>query len=295
MNKIKTNIYNIYYRKRKEQLLFGSKNLLDFKKIRNPFGRWAADPFLIEYNGCNYIYAEMASIITRKGDIYCINIDDKKPKWKKCIRNKFHMSFPNVFLHNNCYYMVPETAQDYQVAIYKAIKMPYKWAKETTLLYDEKNHPVDNISLPDSCYPFDDSFITYIKQKNEFYLALYLKTNGFFCQTNKTKDLNRRLRPAGQFFNYREKLFYPSQNCEKTYGGGLIINSVKLSNNKNDILFIPEFEITPLDVFRSKLCANCVGIHTYNLNENYEVIDIITSRYSLLAIFGKIIRLFQKK
>ena len=293
-SKLKTNIYNVYYRQRHNNLLFSEKKLDKFQKIKNPFGRWAADPFVITYNEKSFIFAEMAGISSRKGDIYYLELDSKNPKWKRCIKNKYHMSFPNVFSLNNCFYMVPETANDKTVSLYKALQMPNKWYKEKELFCDNDGvHPVDNICLPFANKPFEDAFITYIKRNNRNYLCLYERESNRFVETHKIEDEKLHLRPAGKIFSFENRLFFPSQNCERQYGGGLIINEIVFDNDRN-FYITPLFEINPQDVKLSKLSRNCVGIHTYNFNEKYEVIDIISNHFSLLACFGKIVRVIKR-
>jgi len=299
-SRFKTNIYNVYYRQKQATLLFGKNKLSGFIKIKNPFGRWAADPFVISLGDRDLVFAEMAGISSRKGDIYCLDLRAKKKKWIKCIRSSFHMSFPNVFGIGNDYFMVPETAHDNTVSLYRAISMPSLWAKERVLFTDSFNfHPVDNVYIPSPRGPFTDSFLSYIKKDQQNCLALFKKTEGVFHPSVVLSDCNHQLRPAGQIFSYNDELFYPSQDCETSYGHGLIINAFKMSPDGGSFEVRKLFEIQPVDIIESGLSRNCVGVHTYNFNERFEVIDVITCRFSVLALFGKaarvIGRLFRKK
>jgi hypothetical protein len=293
-NPFLTHIYNVYYRNRNDSLLFDDNSPLNgFKKLKNPFGKWAADPFVINYKGITYVFAEMAGIASRKGDIYCLNLASEKKKWKKCISSNFHMSFPNIFAIGDDFYMVPETAHDCSVTIYQAQKMPTKWLKNKVLYVDEQSiHPVDNVPLPFDSGPFQNAFLSYIRKDNHNFLALFKKENDAFSLKLSIGDEESKLRPAGNIFTYKNKYYFPSQDCSKTYGGGLIIN--ELVDSSSFKFSRQSFEIFPKDVVKSGLEKRCVGIHTYNSNQDFEVIDIISRRFSLIAFFGKINRLFRR-
>jgi hypothetical protein len=54
------------------------------------------------------------------------------------LREPFHLSYPFVFEHQEAIWMIPETAQDRSVRLYRAVEFPSQWRLETRLL---EGHP----------------------------------------------------------------------------------------------------------------------------------------------------------
>ena len=269
--KIKVLLYKIGYRKRKNGLVLFEHNELakDFIFLKAPFFHWLADPFIYKYNGKNYIFAECANIFSNKGHIRCVSLDEKKKKWKKIFIQKNHMSFPNVFERENNIYCIPETSQRNQIILFKSINFPYKWDGPETL--------IDNIKCVDSIVSGDNLF-SYI----EGYGLCQFKTNfelGTYEIMQSYKDLSNNLRPAGNPFQFNSKTFFPFQLNENHYGGGVVF--CELSNYRFDEIYNYRLTDSKLRIGGIK---ECKGIHTYNLNEDYEVIDILYSKFSILAI-----------
>ena len=50
------------------------------------------------------------------------------------MRSSSHLSYPYVFAHAGAWYMVPESAQDRRVALYRALDVPYEWERVATLI-----------------------------------------------------------------------------------------------------------------------------------------------------------------
>lgn len=278
----KSRDYCVFYRLRNNDLVFENKKLLkNFSAIKNPFGKWCADPFPITINNKTYIFSELASNFSRKGNIAICCIDDKKPKWKICFKPKFHISFPNVFFINDELFGVPETFEDKTVALYKINKNNFKWEKERVLF--NTAFSVDSI--------FDKNNLNYLLSYDGFSEAsMKILSLRKFKKPNEIikniSDTDLKLRPAGNIFNYENKLIFPSQNCSKNYGDGIIFNELIV---KNDFLIEPIFEIDHFDIKKFLKIKNCVGCHTYNFNDRIEVIDVVISRFTFGSLFRKIL------
>lgn len=89
--------WNIAWRNRPVASLLEDRGT-PFIILKNSFRYWAADPFIFNYNGELYIFAELYDYITRKGVIgYCKWNGVRFGRWKKVIEEDYHLSYPYIF------------------------------------------------------------------------------------------------------------------------------------------------------------------------------------------------------
>ena len=130
------------------------KFLRDYKEIKNPKGRFLADPFLFEYSKRQFIFVEDFHYKESKGKISAIEITKNGEKfYDSILEEDFHLSFPYVFESDGLIYMIPETHSINQIRLYKCIEFPRKW-KLHEILMENISSPVDSIVLKKSNYWF---------------------------------------------------------------------------------------------------------------------------------------------
>ncbi|MGV8984106.1 glucosamine inositolphosphorylceramide transferase family protein [Clostridium sp.] len=88
-----------------------------------------ADPFIIKENDDYYMFFELLDKVEQKG---CIGLATSKNglEWKydKVVLNeKFHLSYPYVFKHEEEYYMIPECGESGYIKLYYSKNFPYEW------------------------------------------------------------------------------------------------------------------------------------------------------------------------
>ncbi len=277
MKKITTQFYEIYYRKTNKYLFENGSSNDGFIRIKNPAFKWSADPFLFEKDGKQYLFAEVANFFNSKGNIMCLCLNDKKPKWKTAIKNKYHMSFPNIFEKGKEIYMIPETCKDNCVALYKCLDFPYKWEKCKVLL----NEPYTDSGL------IHELNILYSYDDKNFVLHFYKMENDKISLIKSIDDPEQMLRPAGNCFKEGNKYIIPFQDNHIRYAGGVIFREIIIKDN--DILVsdpILNFTIESAKQALSK--SKIFGTHTYNKIKNFEVIDIVSSKFTFIGLLGKI-------
>jgi hypothetical protein len=73
---------------------------------------------------------------TRRGAIgYATSPDGRHWSYQGVVlRESFHLSYPSVFEHRGALWMIPETAQDRSVRLYRAAEFPTQWQLERRLL-----------------------------------------------------------------------------------------------------------------------------------------------------------------
>ena len=112
-----------------------SKSLWRYNEIKNPKGRFLADPFVIENNGENFIFVEDLFFNDNKGRISVIKVNEQKYDFLGVVLEEgFHLSFPFVFKDGNEIYMIPETCKNGDIRLYKSTEFPLKWEFERQLM-----------------------------------------------------------------------------------------------------------------------------------------------------------------
>src|SRR5690606_22948166 len=88
--------------------------------VPSPF---VADPFLVYHDSTFYMFFEIYNLETNQTDIsYARSANGYEWNYGKVILDEeFNLSYPNVFELNGEFYMIPETAEDYSVRLYRAV------------------------------------------------------------------------------------------------------------------------------------------------------------------------------
>lgn len=182
-----------------------------------------ADPFVVRDQDDYYIFYEHApSTINNPGaDIWVLKSRDLCV-WKQLgpvIKEPFHMSFPNVFRMDGCWYMLPETGAAKQIRLYKALDFPMEWTLESVLL--------DNIVGADSVLLRKEGVYYMLFQNNsDFSLRLYcsheLTANWKEHPVSPIRKNKIDTRPGGTLGYIGDQLIYFVQDSSFGYGTGLV-------------------------------------------------------------------------
>ena len=98
-------------------------------------------------------------------------------------------------------------------------------------------------------------------------------------------DCSKVVRPGGRVFTEGQKVYRPAQNCTDYYGQELILYEI---DRLDEQVFAEHETFRLLPEQFSIPQVNPVGIHTYNRNADYEVIDVLHREVSLRTIGKKI-------
>ena len=109
-------------------------------EIKNPAGRFFADPFVVTKDEKTICFVEDYHFKEKKGRIAAIEIIDKKNYriLGPVLEEPFHMSFPFVFEYRGDLFMVPETRESNAIRLYKCVEYPLKWEYQKDILSDVK-------------------------------------------------------------------------------------------------------------------------------------------------------------
>lgn len=250
----------------------GLKSLKKFKEIKNPTGRFLADPFVMINKNKKIIFVEDYFFEDNKGRISAIDVTNNEDKFLGIVlEENFHLSFPFVFKNENKIYMVPECSMANQIRLYECIEFPMKWKFKRTLM--------DNISAVDTVILKKDDIwfmLTNIcsanlnKHSSElhiFYSEKLLSNEWVpIKQTNPIIFDSRKARNGGIFFD-DDNIYRLNQiQTPDSYGYSLEINLIK----KIDKYLYEEQTIDEIKPFFKN---DIVGTHHFNSYEDISVID----------------------
>ena len=186
-----------------------------------------ADPFAIAKDKKIYLFFEEFDYRTRKM-ISCMEFKDhdffSQPN---LIPNLFNnASYPYLLEYQGEIYCIPELWQTKEISLFKAKEFPNRWVKVSTLVKD--------IAAVDSTvFQYEGRWwITCTTREEGANLKLFLwYASDLFGPwiphaANPVKTDIRSSRPAGTPFVHNNNLYRPSQDCSRTYGGGIVINRV---------------------------------------------------------------------
>ena len=279
---LKIETWSIAYRKKKSGLLFNDSS--GFKVINNGHKGWYADPFLFDYEGKTYLFAEFFSYDIGRGVLVYAVYDDEKDSFsdvKEIIREDYHLSYPFVFKGDDGkIYMIPESNESNELYLYRAVSFPDKWEKHKVILNNIKTVDTTPFMYKDKHYAFslelDDNM-------------LLLEFDSDFNIKDKTVLSNDMsyARAGGRVFEYNGKQIYVAQDCKEEYGRAINLIEFDLSDKCFNHNLIKAINSEDVELINAKKAS---GIHTYNLSNKLEVIDLKYYRNSYYRVMKRIFK-----
>ena len=266
--------------------LFLEKSDEYFIPIPNDYRYWAADPFIIDFDNKTMLFVELYDRFKRKGLIGYMNLTGGvKNKFQIVFETNCHLSYPMCFIHRDDLYVIPESNN-----IKKLLLL--KWNKQTEH-FEEIQSFMEGYCLADTnfanmnneCYMLATEVTS---TDNVGTLSIFKRIGEGIYKASPQNPVVKDKTPArngGMIIDYDNKLYRVSQDCGKGYGSGLNlmeINNLSLDGYKETLIK----KILPSDI-KIKGVGRIDGIHTYNSNGRYEVIDYkISYKFSLAEIIG---------
>jgi hypothetical protein len=233
---------------------------------RNDF---LADPFVFRRGGRDYILGEALDPATRNGFIRCIELDDDGSvvDERSVLRAPTHLSYPYTFEHDGTCYLVPESAQERNIVLYRAIDAPYRWELVGTLIGD--------VAACDSTIVRRDGrwwlfFTDKARDVNLNLFAYYADDLAGPWQPHLANPVKTDIcsaRPAGKPFEVDGVLYRPGQDCAASYGKAIAFSRiVKLTPHEYREELVSTFDSRATGVQTD-------GTHTISFAQNFAAID----------------------
>lgn len=243
-----------------------------FTVLPNTLRYWAADPFIISVEEKDYLFFEMFDRLKSKGLIGYRELNEKKVgKMKIAYEANHHLSFPFIFKHEGNYYIMPEYSEGKELFVLKATHFPDKWEKVENWMDGKRLVDSVLVDYEGNNYLFTQDLGTGYSSEE---LTLFVRSGDEWVPHRENpivKSLaNSRL--GGKTFFDKNQLIRVAQDCENGYGTQLHFNRI---NTLNEFNYEEELlkTISLKDINVDSKEAFC-GIHTYNFDERYEVIDL---------------------
>lgn len=180
--------------------------------------RFVADPFMVLKDGKYYLFCEVLNRNTNQGDIgYAESTDGKHWEYKGIVIDEhFHLSYPYVFEWDDDYYLIPESAQDLSVRLYKAVLFPDKWAYVGNLLTGYRY-------VDPSIFRHGDKWWLFVSTPTNDVLNLYYSSDllgGWRPHPmNPIVKLNKNIaRPGGRVVTHDGRVYRLAQDDDPSYG-----------------------------------------------------------------------------
>jgi hypothetical protein len=188
-----------------------------------------------------------------------------------------HLSYPSVFIDGGRTYCIPEAYQSRRVSLYERENGSWRLVR---VLLDGEAYVDPTLFKHAGLY-----WLLYTLQNDgawgnqKVYLQYSERLDGEFKPhlLNPVKCDIRSSRPAGMPVQIDGRLYRPSQDCSKTYGGAVVINELtKLSATEFE-----EIEVARIEPLRNSQYPD--GLHTLNASEHGAVIDAKRFVFDVLA------------
>lgn len=244
-------------------------SLAGFHWLETPRGHLWADPFLVERGSTCFLYFEDFDHETGYASIKVAEVqpDCTLSPPVTALDLGYHLSFPFVFEHEGEMFMLPESIANGTLTLYRARRFPEDWVQEKVLF---RGNAADTTFWQEGGrYYF---FTTLHDRDDRGVKTLLFVTDSLTGEWrlhpwNPVSSDVRHARNAGAIFRRGERLFRPTQNGGPSYGYGLNLEEiVTLSDARYQER--PWCAVGP-----EALPFPAMGVHTYNLAGDLEVID----------------------
>jgi hypothetical protein len=267
-----TDQWTLSYRFRSGQC-DSNNSLYRFKSLLPPKDKFWADPCVIKAGDRYYVFIEEYLYQTAKGHISLIELDKNGivngPT--KVLERDYHLSYPFVFEWNKNYYMVPESASNGTVELYRSTSFPFQWELEKVLMKDMRAKDATLVEVNGTWWMFVS--IAEHSIPDELYLFSAESPLGPWTPhpRNPVKSDVRGSRPAGRLFNWNGDLYRPAQDSSGRYGYAISINKVTQLDHEG-------FREEQVSHILPNWNKNLLATHTISIAGDLTVVDCLVKR-----------------
>jgi len=188
--------------------------------------RYLADPFAQQRGHMLHVFVEAFDYRDKHGVIERHDFDLDLRAWKGCetvLEQPFHLSYPQVFEHDGVHFMLPESAQAGELALYRSEDGLRGWRRECRLL----DGPVVDASLirhGGRWWLFHALLGRGARDQHELHLASAPALTGPWERVGQgpLHVDQAGARPAGTpWTDQHGEVILPVQDCSQTYGGAV--------------------------------------------------------------------------
>ena len=250
-------------------------SLAGFYRLTPPRDRFWADPFAVQKNGRQWIFFEELVYGEGKAHISVAEVGrgGSASAVQRVLERDYHLSYPALIEDGGSLYMIPETAGNHTIEIYRCVEFPHRWKREAVLIDGMWCADATVWRGPDRWWMFVNSGNEGAEIHDELHLFSAPKLLGPWTPhpRNPVKSDIRGARPAGHLFRDGDALYRPAQICAPIYGAGVALQRVT-SLTPHDFRETEERRIVP------PADSGFIGLHTINRAGDLSVADVFARR-----------------
>jgi len=259
---------------------FADQNVTDcrFDQLRYlvpPRDRFWADPFAVEHQGRYFVFLEELPYATQKGRIVAIEVFENSEAGDAVVvlERPYHLSYPFVFCWEASLYMLPETAGNKTIEVYKCEEFPHRWCLHQVLIDNINAFDATLCQLDGRWWMFANVAGPAANSNDELYLFQSESPLGPWTQHPRNPVVSdvRFARAAGPLFSNQGVLHRPSQDCSVAYGHSIVINRV-------EILSDDDYQENIVSRISPGWRKDILRVHTYGGTKRLRVIDCLVRR-----------------
>jgi hypothetical protein len=225
-----------------------------------PPDRFWADPFVCRHDGLLWVFMEELPYATQRGRLIAVSVDDagRVSEPMVALEEPWHLSYPNVFMHEGQWYMIPESGERRSIMLYRAVRFPDRW--------ELVSEPVTNLRTADSTLHHDGQrwWLTCSAASDQG--CIYDELHVFSADKligpwqasphNPVRVDPSSSRPAGPWFRHQGRWVRPAQDCRRRYGRATQLLAVKNIDERG-------VQDEPLASLETPIDAAAECVHTY--------------------------------
>lgn len=241
-----------------------------FRPLVPPVDRFWADPFPLRVGDRYFVLFEELEYRAPKGRICGVEIGKQGPVGEpvRVLERDYHLSYPYTFEWRGELFMIPETAANRTVELYRAVRPPYEWAFDRVLLSDVSLVDATVVEIDGRWWMFTGSIARGGSRCDELNLFFADSPLGPWHPHRRNPVVSdvRHARPAGRLFEIDGHWYRPAQDCSRRYGYAIALRRI--------VRLDPErFEEVTVGALRPEWAPSVVATHTVNAVDGLTIID----------------------
>ena len=248
--------------------------------LHPPKGGFWADPFPLQKDGRSFIFFEELPYGAPRAHISVVEVNRKGEASAplKVLERDYHLSYPFLIEEDGELFMIPETADNATVELYRCVEFPHKWKLERVLVEGLKCADATLHREHDRWWMFTTATRpggADINDELHLFSAERLLGDWKPHRGNPVKSDVRSARPAGRLFRRGDALYRPGQIGAPIYGAGIALHRVERLT-PDEYLEREDRRIVPAT-------EPFLGIHTINRAGDLSVADAFRRRSRFAA------------
>lgn len=252
-----------------------SRAFSEYQLLSPALDRFWADPFVVPHGDGWALIFEEKLYADRKAHISALHIDraGRASEPERVLVCDYHLSYPFLFRWQDTWWMIPETARNQTIELWRATEFPRRWVRERTL--------IDNIAAVDATlFEHAGAWWMYCNlgepgasREEELHLFHAPSPLGPWTahRRNPVRSDIRCARPAGRPFFTDGAWHRPAQDGSGGYGSGLVLHRIERLDPH-------DFAERQIARFAPDWTPGLSGLHTINACPGISLIDVRVAR-----------------